>query len=167
LDDHDRLAVVWRLAKVVDAHQWICHSWCLMDTHLHGMIETPEPNLGRGMQLLVGWYARRFNLRHDREGHVFQGPYFAGRVEDESHFQSTAIYHALNPVLAGLCAAPHQYRWSSYRQTAGLDRGFGFLTTDIVLGSLHDDVDRARQLYQRTVAAVFEATRLGSMTAPG
>jgi hypothetical protein len=30
-------------------------------------------------------------------------------------------YVVLNPVRAGMCSLPHQWAWSSYRATAGLD----------------------------------------------
>jgi hypothetical protein len=36
-------------------------------------------------------------------------------------------YVVLNPVRAGMCALPHQWPWSSYRATAGLDSTPSFL----------------------------------------
>ena len=44
-----------------------------MDNHMHLLIETPQPNLGEGMQRLHGDFGRGFNRRHARSGHVFQG----------------------------------------------------------------------------------------------
>lgn len=153
LGNDDRLLLVRRLGAVVQRQGWVCHSWCLMDTHLHGLVETPEPNLGAGMQLLTGWYARRFNARHCREGHLFQGPYFAERIDGEEQFLNVAVYQVLNPVLAGLCTAPEHYPWSSYRQTAGLANAFPWVSAELVLGSLDDDRGRAQELYRRLVAA--------------
>ena len=52
---------------------WRCLTYCLMGNHIHLLIETPKPNLRDGMQRFHGDYAQRFNRRHKRVGHVFQG----------------------------------------------------------------------------------------------
>jgi len=44
-----------------------------MTNHFHLMIETPQANLSRGMRQLNGMYTQRFNRKHGRIGHVFQG----------------------------------------------------------------------------------------------
>jgi REP element-mobilizing transposase RayT len=42
-----------------------------MENHVHLLLETPEPTLGKGMRELHGTYAQIFNARHGRVGHVF------------------------------------------------------------------------------------------------
>ncbi len=86
-----------------------------MDNHLHLLIQTPEANLGTGMQRLHGSYARKFNDRHRRSGHLFQGRYGANRVEDDLEFWTVARYIARNPVEAGKCRAARDWAWGSYR----------------------------------------------------
>ena len=49
-DDHDRRTFLTVLAHVIDRFDWLCHAYCLMDTHDHLLIETPHPNLSRGMR---------------------------------------------------------------------------------------------------------------------
>lgn len=49
-----------------------------------------------------------------------------GLLPDE-HVFSLMRYVVLNPVRAGICALPHQWAWSSYRATAGIDRAPSFL----------------------------------------
>jgi hypothetical protein len=51
---------------------WICHAYCLMESHYHFLIEAPEGNLSAGMRQLNGIY-KHSNRRHGRVGHVFQG----------------------------------------------------------------------------------------------
>jgi REP element-mobilizing transposase RayT len=102
------------LGTVSAALEWWCHSYCLMTTHYHFQIRTPQPNLGAGMQRLNGRYAAVFNDRHGESGHVFQGRY--GSVVCESNEQMLVAfrYIAMNPVRAGLCSRPEDWRWSSY-----------------------------------------------------
>ena len=77
LDDRDRHPFFDHLAKVVTLYRWRLHAWVLMTNHFHLLVETPEPNLSRGMHLLNGRYSQGFNARHGRVGHVFQGRYKA------------------------------------------------------------------------------------------
>ena len=123
-----------------------------MPNHFHLMVETPEPTRSAGMRHLMGSLAQRFNERYDGSGHVFQGRYRAETVEREGHFAEVPRYIVLNPVRAGLCEKPEEWRWSSYRATAGLVPAPDFLTTETVLGTFANDVLRAQALYRRHVA---------------
>jgi putative transposase len=98
VDDRDRDGLVSRLAAVACKFAWRVHAYCVMDTHLHGIVETSVPTLGVGMQRLAGGYARAFNLRHGRSGHRFGGPYYAAPIESEVHMIQACVYVVLNPV---------------------------------------------------------------------
>jgi Transposase and inactivated derivatives len=73
------------------------------------------------MRQLNGVYTQRFNRKHQRVGHVFQGRFKAILVEKESYLLELARYIVLNPVRAGMVGSAEHWRWSSYRLTAGLD----------------------------------------------
>ena len=118
MDDIDRRRYLALLEHVVGVTRWRCLSYCQMGNHVHLMIETPEPNLGKGMQVLHGDFARDVNIRHGRSGHVFQGRYGSKRLRTESHLWTAAAYIAANPVEAGLCAAPEAWPWASHRMAA-------------------------------------------------
>ena len=119
-DDADRLAFLDVLARVLDRFGWLCLAYCLMGNHYHLLVETPRPNLARGMRQLNGVYAQRFNRRHNRVGHLTQGRYGAVLVEGDEHLLAVASYIVRNPVRAKLCAHAEEWRWSSYRATLGL-----------------------------------------------
>jgi hypothetical protein len=85
-----------------------------MGNHVHLLIETPEPNLGKGMHRLHGAYAQSFNHRHEKTGHVFDRPYGANLVQSDVELWVIVAYIAANPVVAGLCATPEAWPWSSY-----------------------------------------------------
>jgi len=131
-DEADYEAFLRQFEKVVARFRWRCHAYCLIPNHYHLLVETPEGNLARGMLVLNGWYARRFNLRNERVGHVFGGPYDAKRVVTDEHLLEVSRYVVLNPVRAGLAAEPGRWRWSSYRATAGLSPRPLFLELDLV-----------------------------------
>ena len=77
LDDDDREMFLATLAWVGERFGWICHAYCLMGNHFHLLIETPNPNLSLGMRQLNGVYTQRFNRRHKKAGHLFQGRFKA------------------------------------------------------------------------------------------
>ena len=118
-DDADRGSYLAMLAQTVASRQWRCLAFCLMDNHVHLLIETPLPNLASGMQWLHGRFAELFNARHGRSGHVFQGRYGSVLLEAEAHLWTVVAYIARNPVNAGLCATPSDWPWSSHRVVVG------------------------------------------------
>lgn len=132
-DARDRTRFLGLLAREVEQQRWRCHAYCLMDNHYHLLIETPEANLSRGMGRLNMTYAQGFNRRHERAGHLFQGRYKAILVERDSHLLELCRYLVLNPVRAGLVAAPGDWPWSSYRATAFAKGAPDWLTTRWVL----------------------------------
>jgi putative transposase len=114
-DDDDRRDYLAILGDVVDRMRWHCLAYCLMDNHVHLLIEIDQPNLGRGIQRLHGLYGTTFNERHGRTGHVFQGRYGSTLMTSDAQLWWTISYIAHNPVKAGLCASPAQWQWGSHR----------------------------------------------------
>jgi REP element-mobilizing transposase RayT len=153
LEDKDRAAFLAVLAKARERFAWLVHAYCLMGNHYHLMVETPEANLSRGMRQLNGVYTQRFNRRHGRVGHLFQGRYKAILVERESYLLELCRYVVLNPLRAGMVRRPGDYRWSSYRATAGEERAPAFLTTDWILGQFAPRRAPAQEAYRAFVAA--------------
>jgi REP element-mobilizing transposase RayT len=121
-DDHDRRGLLSLFARAVTILQWRVHAYVLMGNHYHLLLETPEPNLSRGMRQINGVYTQRFNRRHDRVGHLFQGRFHSILVEKEAHLLELVRYVVLNPVRAGLAKSPEEWPWSNYRATVGLER---------------------------------------------
>jgi REP-associated tyrosine transposase len=130
----DRWSFLGILSEIVDAYEWRCKSYCLMGSHYHLIVETPKPNLSLGMQQLNGTYAQRFNGRHGRRGHLFGSRFYSVLVKSEEHLLAALRYVARNPVKAGLCAQPTDWRWSSYRATIGLEPALRLLDVEGVLG---------------------------------
>ena len=105
LDNLDRAAFLALLDKTRTRYDWLIHAYCLMGNHYHLLVETAAPTLARGMKLLNGSYSQRFNFRHNRVGHLFQGRYNAIIVDQESYLLELARYIVLNPVRADMSAS--------------------------------------------------------------
>ncbi len=152
LENWDRIAFLDLLGDVCGRCNWRVHAYCLMTNHYHLVIETPDGNLSAGMRQLNGVYTQRFNRRHQRVGHVFQGRYTAILVDKDAYLLELARYVVLNPVRASMVKAAGLWPWSSYRAMIGKAAGTPWLETDIILASFSKRRVIARQRYIRFVA---------------
>ena len=149
--DADREKFLMLLAATARRFGWSISAWVLMTNHFHLVVQTPLPNLSRGMHWLNGTYAAWLNTRHQRCGHLFQGRFHSVLIEKERYFSNVLRYVVLNPVRAGLVARPDEYRWSSYRATAGLDNGPDWLDIDAALAAFDGCRETATAAYRQFV----------------
>jgi REP-associated tyrosine transposase len=148
LDDHDRELFLRVLDDVVRRHRWRCGAYCLLSNHFHLLVQTPvaAEDLAQGMHRMNSRYAQWFNDRHEVVGHLFQGRFHSTLIEREGHFLEVIRYVFLNPVRAGACGRPDEWRWSSFRASVGKARAPQLLSLDMVLELFSGDRQRARQL---------------------
>ena len=152
-DADDRNRFLQQLGKVVALYEWSCQGYCLMDTHFHLILYTPESNLSRGMQHLCGPYAQWFNWKYERNGHLFGRRFSSSDISRDEHLFAAHRYIALNPVHAGLCDDPARWRWGSFRALCGLEPPAEFLELAPVLELFGESPDEARVRYRRFVTA--------------
>jgi REP element-mobilizing transposase RayT len=159
-DDDDRCEFLVLVGDVCKRNNWCVHAYCLMSNHYHLVIETPEANLSKGMRQLNGRYAQRYNRRHNRVGHVFQGRYTAILVQKQTYLLELARYVVLNPVRANLSIHAGQCAWSSYRPTAGKESAPDWLKTDWLLSQFNSNRSKAQKQYIQFVMAGQDKSNL-------
>lgn len=159
-DDADRTRYLAELRRCLvgdaggtgDADATALLAWCLMDNHVHLVVDSGQGAPSRLMRDVGSAYALYFNERHDRVGHLFQGRFRSEAVDDEGYLLTVVRYVHQNPVRAGIVDACEDYPWSSYRAYAvpGMEDGltsrervleaFGGRAT---LRAFHEEVDEA------------------------
>jgi REP element-mobilizing transposase RayT len=153
------------LKEAIDEHGLRLHGYCLMPNHYHLLVETPRANLSRAMGWLQTTYTIRFNRRHRRSGHLFQGRYKAHVIEADSYAMTLLRYVHLNPVrprdktaeIAGDRRGDlDRYPWSSHRAYAGKATPPAWLCTDW-LGFFAGARTEAQRRYRRFVDDAFGA----------
>lgn len=152
LEDADRELFLEVLSETVDRFNWVIHAYCLMGNHYHLLIETPDGNLSKGMRQLNGVYTQRFNRKHKRVGHVFQGRYKAIIVQKDSYLLELARYIVLTPVRAQMVRTARDWPWSSYRATADMTDGPEWLATEPILSAFGSRRPQAVAAYRDFVA---------------
>lgn len=153
LDDRDRQSFLQILEKTLSDCNGICHAYCLMTNHYHLLMETPEANLSRIMKQINGIYTQRFNRKHQRVGHLFQGRFKSIIVDKDAYLLELCRYIVLNPIRAGMVDDPGRYRWSSFKATAGMVETPAFLSTDWILRRFAKSRPKAQAQYRRFVRA--------------
>ena len=151
LDDDDRTRFCARLERTLRRRQWKCLAFCLMPTHYHLLLEVTENSLQAGMQELNWAYARRFNARHGRLGHLVGERYHCVLITTDRQMVRTARYIFRNPVKSGLCREPADWYWSSYRGTAGYDGGFRFVDPSKLLAYFGSEAPHSTEMLRAFV----------------
>lgn len=120
-DDADRREFLSCLDSAIEREGVSLIAWCLMDNHVHLIIDDPHDRLSTVMYRIGMKYAMYFNNRHQREGHLFEGRFKSSPIESDEYLVQAVRYVLNNPVAAGISTL-EDYRWSSYAEYCG-ERG--------------------------------------------
>ena len=90
------------------------YAYVLMSNHYHLLLQTHEGNLSKSMQWLGANYTRKYNIRHKRSGHLFQGRFKNFLIENPEYLLRLSFYIHRNPLRAKMVDRLADYRWSSY-----------------------------------------------------
>ena len=112
-----------------DGERYQVLAWAIMPNHVHVLIDPAEPL----SKIIQGWksFTARWLLEHnERLGlgipdphHVWMREYWDRFIRDEDHLRATIDYIHRNPVKAGLCGEPRDWRWSSAHRVSGEENG--------------------------------------------
>ncbi|MEK7071330.1 MAG: transposase [Patescibacteria group bacterium] len=95
--------------------KFILHNFCLMPNHFHLLIEQQaDISIAKLMSQLCTSYAKYFNKKYGRVGHVFQDQFKSVLMESNSQLMWTCSYIHTNPIKDKLVNKIENYKWSSY-----------------------------------------------------
>ncbi|MBI5187158.1 MAG: transposase [Nitrospinae bacterium] len=114
LDAGDRSSFLKILGEMSKRFEVEVLAYVLMDNHYHLLLRTRRANLSQCMQWAGTTYTRRYNIKHGRSGHLFQGRFKNMLVENEKYITRLSCYIHRNPLRAGLAKRLTDYQWSSY-----------------------------------------------------
>ncbi len=168
-DDRDRETFLERLGEVVTAAGARVYAWCLLPNHFHLLVRPEDRSLSWMMRRVMTGHAVRFNLRHERKGHVFQNRYKSIVVEEEPYFLELVRYIHLNAARAGLVESPEEldrYPYAGHSVLVGA-READWQAVDEVLVRFGARQGEAVAAYRRFIAAGWHQGRRRELSGGG
>lgn len=144
LNDGDRRHFLACLEKYSDLFDFRVHAYCLMDSHVHLLVESSQPNLSQFMHRLLTAYTVWFHRRHETHGHLFSGRFKSLVVDKSAHLLALSRYIHLNPVEAGMARKAEEYPWSSMVYYLNPRKAPEFLFTREILDWFGDSPEQYR-----------------------
>jgi REP element-mobilizing transposase RayT len=113
-DDEDNEKFIYKLSDYKKTCCYKLFSYCLMGNHAHLLIQEEKEGIDLIFRRIGAGFVYWYNWKYQRTGHLFQDRFKSEPVEDDAYLLTALRYIHRNPVKAGLCLKPEQYRWSSY-----------------------------------------------------
>jgi len=160
IDEKDRNRFLEAVGEMSQRFAIDIFAYVLMDNHYHLLVRTQRANLQKAMQWFGTTYTQRFNRRHFRSGHLFQGRYKSIIIQNDAYLLQLSYYIHRNPLRAGIVNRLAGYRWSSYKVYAYGHKTPKWLSTDLILSQFAGDQDRHRSYREKVQKYASEEKRL-------
>ena len=100
------------------------YAYCLMTNHVHLIVDTGSEveNLALLIKRVSGRQTRYVNKLEGRSGTLWEGRYKSSPIQQDEYLLACCRYVELNPIRAGIVDIPENYKWSSCRYKAGIER---------------------------------------------
>jgi putative transposase len=161
---NDREFMLGLLSEEAKQHGVDVHAYVLMNNHIH-LLLTPRRDLAlsRMMQAIGRRYVQSFNRQHGRTGTLWEGRYRSTVIQAERYLLACMVYMDLNPVRAGMVAAPAEHPWSSHAHYAGrhVDK---CITPHAVCWRLGNTPFAREAAYTELVRAGLASSQIGAIT---
>ncbi len=156
VDDQDREDLLRRLDLVLEESRVECLAWALIPNHFHLVLRIGDVPLSRVMSRIGTGYARRFNERHVRVGHLFQNRYLSRPIRDDADLLGIVRYVHLNPVRHRIVPgreALDSFPWCGHAALIGERQPHMFHAVDAALRIFADTRTEARRQLQSWMTA--------------
>lgn len=151
LDSKDKSRFIEILTRMKEKYNYRLEAYCLMDNHVHLLINDNENDISQIMKSINISYAYYFNNTYDREGHLFQDRFVSEVVADDRYLLAASAYIHNNPVRAGIVKKPEDFQWSSMREYMGREQGIRIVYCDRILGVCSTSYSEAISTYYQCV----------------
>ena len=113
-EDEDRLYFMNVLKRCKEISGFKLYAFALMSNHVHLLIEPAGESLDMVFRRIGTRYAKWYNQKYQRIGHLFQDRFRSENVENDLYFMTVLRYILQNPMKAGLETRLGNWRWSSF-----------------------------------------------------
>ena len=116
LSDGDRIRYLQLVERYMDRYRFTLLSYCLLDNHVHLLLQQENTPLSTIMQGLQQSYTQFYNRKYATSGHVFQQRFASYPCMEDAYLVSLIAYIHKNPKASGVVQSADDYRWSSHHE---------------------------------------------------
>ena len=138
-DEYDYLQFINVLKYYKETCEFKIYAYCLMNNHIHLLIEHMTVDLDLIMKKREVKFVRWYNKKYQRSGYLFQDRYKSEPVNDMRYFRTVFRYIHQNPFHAGMEKTLGMYPWSSYNDYINMDASFVDINTVFDLFQSYDE----------------------------
>lgn len=143
--------------KIIKLYQKVynfkVYAYCLMDNHLHLIIDSNGADISKIMQCINFKYAGYYNAIHKRHGHLFQDRFKSRIVQDNRYLVALSIYIHNNPLdIKAYKNKPEKYYFSSLSVYIGLRKDpFNILDEKFILSIFGKGKKKSNKRYMNFI----------------
>lgn len=91
-------------------------AYCIMNNHAHILVKIKDVKyLEKWMSKVNTTFARYYNKKNERVGHVFRNRYKSQQIKDAKYLYNCIQYIHNNPIKANICKNQEEYEYSSFK----------------------------------------------------
>jgi len=152
-DDEDKKVYLYFVKKYQKLYLFRVYAYCLMDNHVHIMIDANGSDISKVMHGIDSSYVRYFNKKHKRHGHLFQDRFKSKMVSNERYLRALSLYIHNNPTdIQHYKDNPEKYYYSSLGVYLGLRKdAFGLIQCGFLMSFFGDKQKKARKNYAKLI----------------
>lgn len=103
------------VSKYKKRYRFKLYAYCIMDNHVHMLIEVGDVPLSKIMQGIQQVFTQRYNRKNRSTGHVFEQRYKSYLCDRDAYLLSLIRYIHQNPVRSKLTDGIN-YQWNSHKE---------------------------------------------------
>jgi putative transposase len=152
-DDEDKLKYISLIKKYKKLYKFNIYSYCFMKNHLHLILDSNGADISRIMHGINFSYARYFNKKYKRHGHLFQDRFKSKIIDTDRYLITASAYIHNNPTdIEGFASNPEKYKFSSLAVYLGIiNDPFGLVDSSFVLSLFGKNLKQVREQYYKFV----------------
>ena len=152
-DAEDKKRYLSLVKKYKGAHNVKIYGYCLMDNHVHLLIDANGADISKVMHGINFSYAMYFNRKYKRAGHLFKDRFNSKIVDNERYLKTVSLYIHNNPTdISEFKDCPEKYAFSSLGIYIGKKRDhYNIVDYGFVMDLFDSNLKNARKKYYNLV----------------
>jgi REP element-mobilizing transposase RayT len=158
-NDSDKNKFLQLLRKYKETFLFKIYSYCIMDTHVHLLVNSNGADVSKFMHNINQCYAQYYNNKYNRTGHVF-GDRFKSTVatNDLSILCMSAYIHNNPKDMKGYRSCVENYKYSSFNIYLGkCEDKYRLIDKSFILNYFHKDPIMATRRYFQFVRSRIDS----------